>query len=102
MEQYYLKQGRRYRPVSIFAGWPADGVWFVRKKGAAATLVAKIDDLHGLDFQKLGNLAQAHSVIANALIEMMGSTEPLTINDRASKIIEALSKCDEWNERGPF
>lgn len=102
MEKYYLKVGRRYRPVEIFAGWPADGVWFVRKNRSSATLIAKLDDLHGLDLRKLGDLAQAHDVICNVLIAAMDSAEPMSIGDRASKIIEALSKCDEWKNGGPF
>lgn len=100
MERYYLKVGRRYQPVDIFAGWPADGVWFVRRKRSSATLITQIDDLHGLDLRKLGNLAQAHDIITDVLVETMN--KGMSMSDRASKIIEALSRCDEWKNQGPF
>lgn len=41
---YYIKNGRKYIPVERFSGFPADGIWLVRREGHLSTCIVKLGD----------------------------------------------------------
>ena len=43
-QQYYIKVGKRYKPVDRFDGFPTDGVWIVKNSGSNQSLMLNLPD----------------------------------------------------------
>ena len=56
LEQYYIKKGRKYIPVDRFTGWPADGVWLIKRTnyGRSQQLMIQLED----DLLKAASVAE--------------------------------------------
>jgi len=90
MEMIYRKVGRKYVPIELFTGFPADGIWLhvTPPTGHQSSLVLKLADLNGIDARLAAEIAKLQPVIMDALLDPTS----LCIMDRANHIVLALTK----------
>lgn len=72
MEMMYRKVGRRYVPFEPFTGFPADGIWLVKRGGKSSTLTVKLDDLDGTDLRVVTELSKKYDDLVTLLIKYRG------------------------------
>lgn len=89
MEMIYRKVGRRYVPFEPFTGFPADGIWLVKKDGKSSVLTAKLDDLDGCDLRVVTELSKKYD---NVMGVLMRDRNVVTRDELVREIIAVLSK----------
>lgn len=99
MEMMYIKKGRKYAPIEPFTGFPADGIWLVKKSGRSSTLITYLDDLHNRDMRMIVELGKKHDELVDLLIR----EKDITKHELARLIIWTLSQKtyeEKENDRG--
>jgi len=91
MEMMYIKKGRRYIPIEPFTGFPADGIWLVRRNGKSSILTTYIDDLDGCDLRVVAELSKKFDAIENILLERYSGRSAY---DMARDLVVMLSKIE--------
>ena len=91
MEMMYIKKGRRYIPIEPFTGFPADGIWLVRRNGKSSILTTYIDDLDGCDLRVVAELSKKFDAIENILLERYSGR---SAHDMARDLVVLLSKME--------
>lgn len=88
-DMLYRKVGKRYSPVGEeFLGWPAEGLWIVKKNSYSLVLdLKKVCSLEGLS--PIGDLAQHLQLIGNKIQE--GRERYDSSHNIALAIIEAIA-----------
>ena len=94
MEMLYRKVGRKYVPFKPFEGFPANGIWLVKKDGNSQTLTVYLDDLHMKDLRIVTELSKKYDKLLDAIINN-GWFRQMPARDITSFIIKTLSKYDE-------
>ena len=98
MEQYYVKEGRRYKPIGVFIDREHlfDGVYYVRANGTKRTSVSwhKINEGEILDILKAVDSIELTDIITPLLMEVPSIDEsPYERAKRLAKgILNKLSK----------
>lgn len=88
-DQYYIKVGRRYRPVEPYHGFPADGVWVVKDMAHSSRLIMRLDGTPE-EAPKLAKKAQNKSYIANIIVDTLINSKAKSTIDVADEIAEAI------------
>jgi len=88
-DQYYIKMGRRYKPVRRFYGFPADGVWVVRDAQASSALIMKIGGLE-YDSENLRKKVLDKERLQKIIEGVMLEGKAQSIADSASAIAEKI------------
>jgi len=80
---YYVKKGRRYYPVDIFPGFPADGLWLVTSEGRSSTRILKISDLpQATDVDHLIDVGAVAMIVNQVISEIASSSrDSYSLND---------------------
>lgn len=95
MEMMYIKKGRKYIPIQPFEGFPADGIWLVRKGGKSSVLVTYLDGLHNQDMRIVTQLSKNYDELVTLLIDR----NQHSASDLARLVIDILSKLSEGKEQ---
>ena len=92
IEQYYIKVGRRYKPVERFTGFPADGIWIVKDAGSSSQLIMKIPTNPITEVEMLAAMAKIKSDIKEQIVKILldRNNNSLSVDSLSDKIAEAI------------
>lgn len=94
MEMMYRKVGRKYVPFKPFEGFPANGIWLVKRDGNSQTLTIYLDDLHMTDMNVVVELSRKYDKLVDYLVDIKFKNIQLTSFEQAQQIIKVLSSID--------
>lgn len=71
------------------SGYPADGVWYIEKRGSSASLILKPEEVEKVDVPTMAILESRREAAHEALREI---ETPLSIWDVVSAVFKAIAK----------
>lgn len=88
-EQYYIKEGRRYKPVKYWGGFPADGVWIVKDACKMSRLMLQLPE-EPVDSNTLAALAKNKEILSGVVAKYLMDDKVRNIQELADTIAEDL------------
>lgn len=88
-EQYYIKEGRRYKPVKPWRGFPKDGVWVIKDAGKMSRFMLKLPD-GPVESNVLASLGRNKDALSHVITKYLMDDKARSIQELADAIAEDL------------